>query len=82
MKLDSCFHRKPWIPACTGMTCKRTRMFEVDFKSTLCLRPPRLRGEGGLVLLAIVLSVVGVTSLYAEEVQEEYQKKVYWTSLP
>jgi hypothetical protein len=20
MKLDSCFHRNPWIPACAGMT--------------------------------------------------------------
>jgi hypothetical protein len=32
-----------------GMTTRRTRIGKVDFKSTICLRTPRLQGEGSLV---------------------------------
>ena len=38
-----------WIPACAGMTTRKTGIGKVDFKSTVCLRTPRLRGEGGSV---------------------------------
>ena len=31
------------------MTYKRTRIGKVDFKSTICLRTPRLQGEGSSV---------------------------------
>jgi hypothetical protein len=41
--------RKSWIPACTGMTTRKTRIGKVDLKSTESLRTPRLQGEGSSV---------------------------------
>jgi len=44
MKLDSCFHRKPWIPAFVGMTDKKENG-QVDFKSTYYFKPLALKAR-------------------------------------
>jgi hypothetical protein len=48
-----------------GMTTRRTRIGKVDFKSTICLRTPRLQGEGSLVYRVRNNAPLGFESRYS-----------------
>jgi hypothetical protein len=52
MKLDSCFHRKLWIPACVGMTTKEREAVR-STRSRPVFGTPRLQCEGGFRYLEV-----------------------------